>query len=154
MIGFYWLNRERGKDNDFAKINGLLFGFAWAMIINDSYIGFSMALLYWFGESMGWGDWVGQLLTGTHHCGDEGEKNGIKWLSSLFFKCGSTNYNMLSLTLRGMLWWGLTLSPLCLVMNAWYIVTATVLMGIGFTASVLIVKDWNGALLDAISIVP
>jgi len=99
-----------------------------------------IAVGYLAGESIGWGDWIGQQNGSKLECGEEGEKNGIKWLASKFAACGTENYNKIALVIRGAYWWTPTLLPLMFVMNPATVLLAIIALSFGFQIS----QDWTG----------
>ena len=99
-----------------------------------------MVIGYIAGESMGWGDWIGQQCGSALRCGDEGEKNGIKYLASKFAPCGTDAYNKIALVIRGFYWWFLALLPLVCVVNPLLVAVAIVLLACGFQLSVSLAK--------------
>lgn len=149
-LPFYQLNRLRGTYSYFAKINSILLGLIFGYASKNPYIGTAVAVGYLAGESMGWGDWIGQLVDNYERCGNEGQKNGIKWLSSKLFPCGTRNYNICALAIRGVYWWLPALASLAFVVDYTFIIVAVIILGIGFPASVLLAKGsgkprWNRA---------
>lgn len=135
---FCWLNRLRGTYSIFAKVNAVLLGLVFGCVTHSYYIGFAVAIGYLAGESMGWGDWVGQQCGSPLQCGNEGEKNGIKWLASKFATCGTEQYNKVALVIRGAYWWIPTLTPLFFVLPAQVVLLAIITLSFGFQISL----DW------------
>ena len=137
MIGFYWLNRLRGTYSYFSKVNGVLLGLLFWWAINPL-VGSLVAIGYILGESMGWGQWIGQQCGSPLECGDEGEKNGIKWIASKFVDCGTERYNKIALVIRGFYWWFPTLAPLFFVMDFSVVALSIITLSFGFQISL----DW------------
>lgn len=135
---FYFLNRYRGTYSWFAKVNALILGSIFGLASQNYYIGIAVAVGYLAGESMGWGDWLGQQCGSPLRCGDEGEKNGIKWISSKFAECGTDRYNKIALVIRGFYWWLPTLAPLMFVENPALVLMAIIALSLGFQISL----DW------------
>jgi len=139
-LPFYQLNRLRGTDSIFAKVNAVIIGLIFGYVTKNPYVGSAMAMGYLAGESMGWGDWIGQQNGTPLECGNKGEKNGIKWLASKFAACGTENYNKIALVIRGAYWWTPTLLPLMFVMNPATVLLAIIALSFGFQIS----QDWTG----------
>lgn len=131
----YFLNRLRGEYSYFAEINAVLLGVLFGLVSQNYYVGIAVAVGYIAGESMAWGRWIGQQCGSPLECGDEGEKNGIKWLASKFYPCGTDQYNRLALIIRGIYWWILTLIPLMFVMNPLFVLLGIFTLGLGFQIS-------------------
>lgn len=139
------LNRLRGEHSIFAKINGLILGLVFGFLAENYYIGTSIAIGYIAGESMGWGEWIGQQCGSSLRCGNEGEKNGIKWLASKFADCGTDQYNKIALVIRGLYWWFPTLMPLVFILNPSLVFLAIIALSLGFQISLDFAKGTSTA---------
>jgi len=106
-----------------------------------------IAIGYLAGESMGWGEWIGGLIHNDGRASEryDGRENGIEWIATRFTDLHSRNYHKLSLAIRGFYWWFLTLIPLAFVMNPIIILTAILVLAIGFPYSVVKMMEWNDA---------
>lgn len=127
-----------------------MIGTAFGLATQDYLIAIEVALGYLAGESMGWGDWVGQQCGSPLKCGNEGEGNGIKWLASKFYPCGTMQYNKVALITRGIYWWLPALAPLMFVTNPITILLAVLTMAFGFQISLDLARydgklKWNDA---------
>jgi len=125
-----------------------MFGFA----TSNAYVGTFIALGYIAGESMGWGEWIGGIIRndGTVQGRRRGDKNGIQWLATRFTELDSYNYHILALGIRGFYWWLPTLAPLMLFVAPSVVLTAVLLLSIGFPLSVVFAEGvgklrWNRA---------
>lgn len=145
---FTILNRLRGTYGWMAKITAIILGLVFAFVTDNGWIGLSMAVLYIFGESMGWGKWMGGIMdnqdiaTPRHLSIKEGTSNGIDWITRLFFD-EVTDYNSFcrfALTLRGIWWWFPTLLPLAVMsyISIHDFLITVLILGIGFPISVII----------------
>ena len=118
---FIILNRLRGTWSWMAKVVGIVIGVLDYLVILDVYVAVVSAIMYVFGESFGWGKWIGgvyrQNVTATNAqlLDLEGRNNGAHWLADKIYPEVENYYKYCytALTLRGMLWFGLTLLPLC-----------------------------------------
>ena len=145
----YWLNRFRGTKSIWAKYNAIILGVIFGLASWNPYIGLAVAVGYLAGESMGWGDWIGGLITNSGISRGDGSKNGIMWLASRFFDVGTYNYNFLALAIRGFYWWGLTLLPLYFAMDWIPVLSASLVLAICFPLSVVLsVKYIEGDTTD------
>jgi len=143
----YFLNRLRGTYSIFAKVNAIIIGLIFGYVTKSPYVGSAMAIGYLAGESMGWGEWIGGLIHNDGRVSEryDGQKNGIEWIATRFTDLHSRNYHKLSLAIRGFYWWFLTLVPLAFVMNPIIILTAILVLAIGFPYSVVKTMEWNDA---------
>lgn len=144
---FTVLNRLRGTKGYFSHITGLIIGSLFYIFTQDIYTSIGLTVMYVFGESFGWGKWIGGVYRNYHGSptevmllDTEGRRNGIHYLTNLVYpeKENYYKYCYLALTLRGIYWVGLTLLPLVL---SGYIDVATyfsitALLGWGFPLSV------------------
>ena len=118
---FLILNRLRGTEGLWSKIIGLLLALVVQIAFGNHYVAIAVGLGYIIGESLGWGEWVGNLSVHKSDVGvlgDEGKNNGIQWLASKIVPDYTTNYInycRVALTIRGFYWWLPTLSPLYFV---------------------------------------
>lgn len=153
---FTVLNRLRGTYGYFSHITGLVIGSLFYTFTQDIYTSIGLTVAYVAGESSGWGKWFGGIFykdktPQSVRDEDEGVNNGIHWLSNKiapqdkdFYK-----YSVVALTLRGILWFGLTLLPLVIgnYIELIHYLAVTLLLGIGFPLSVHIgietKKKWN-----------
>ncbi len=144
---FTVLNRLRGTWGWMAKINAIVVGLVFYVLTDDVIVSISIASLYILGESFGWGKWMGGVFYGDDtpdsiQSEDEGINNGVHFLANLIAPQDKDfyRYSLVALTLRGSLWFGLTLLPLSIGSyigwNDWII--ATILLGVGFPLSVRI----------------
>jgi len=149
------LNRLRGTQGLWSKINGLLLAFIVLAIWGNVWVAIAVGLGYIIGESFGWGLWVGNL---TEHMNDtmpddgEGKNNGIQWIARKLVPSYATNmvrYCQVALSIRGFYWWLPTLAPLYFVgFNPYAIAVAVLILSVGFPFAC-----WNGYLLkDTVSI--
>jgi len=132
---FYYLNRLRGAYAYFAKVNAIVIGILFGLATWNPYIGVAVAVGYLAGESMGWGEWIGQQCGSLLRCGNEGEKNGIKWIASKFADCGTDQYNKIALVVRGFYWWFPTLVPLVFVLDPLLVFLSIITLSLGFQIS-------------------
>jgi len=133
------LNRLRGTQGLWSKINGLLLAFIVLAIWGNVWVAIAVGLGYIIGESFGWGLWVGNL---TEHMNDtmpddgEGKNNGIQWIARKLVPSYATNmvrYCQVALSIRGFYWWLPTLAPLYFVgFNPYAIAVAVLILSVGF----------------------
>ena len=97
-----------------------------------------MAVGYLAGESMGWGQWIGGIITREIKIEGEGKNNGIQWITSKFYDEGEYEYNVLALGIRGFYWWFLTSVSLMFIINPLIVLSMTIVMGIAFPLSVIV----------------
>jgi len=148
------LNRLRGKWGWFAYVVGVLFGLLVWPATGNYYVAGACAVGYVVGESFGWGDWIGGLLDGVAKVGDEGEKNGIKWLA---LKLSAFNYpyegrsleeniriyNIVALVIRGFYWWIPALIPLVFVEPIFDVLAAIVLLSMSWPVAIWLAIDYK-----------
>ena len=154
------LNRLRGTDKETFSLFGisgnilymlyfiLLIGF-----LTTWYYGLAAGILYYAGESMGWGEWVGALCNNEKVASQErldedaGHNNGIHWLANLIFK-ESENYKrycQLALSIRGFYWW----FPIMFFIGylgllPWYVAAISIFfLSIGFPIGIEIARNLN-----------
>lgn len=117
---FGLLNRLRGTKAYFAKIVGLVIGVIAYMTLGDIIVAVNMAIGYVIGESMGWGKWIGGIMSGNNLAlpeqlaDEEGRRNGIHWITSKLFNevYEYQRFCNTALGIRGLYWAFLTLLPL------------------------------------------
>ena len=132
------LNRLRGTYGWFAKVNGVVLGLLFYLLVGNPYLSLVIAIGYVLGESFGWGDWVGCLTTNRNSykdTTDEGKSNGIMWLSQKIVPDWGTNfiyYSRVALAIRGLYWWLPTLAPLYFVTDDLLIAVSILFLSIGF----------------------
>lgn len=161
-----FLNRERGADrfpksDTIAKVivgvmlSVLMFIFSPMITLSSGWL---LLLLiaptagYIFGESMGWGKWVGGIIsqgTNPEYDKKQGDENGVHWLTSQIVDQHDNylNYCRLALLFRGIVWWFPALAPLLIVgcFGGWIVgpikfIIGMAMLGAGFPASVEIAR--------------
>lgn len=134
---FTILNRLRGMNGVWSKFNGLLLAYIIYSVSHNHYIALSVGILYIIGESFGWGDWVGTLsergYTEMPKPYNEGENNGIKWLSSKIISPSENwlNHCRVALFIRG-LYWCVCLFPLVFFIEWYFVLLAIVILSFAF----------------------
>lgn len=148
---FTILNRFRGTKGYWAHISGIIFGIIFGIATGSWQIGLAVAIMYVFGESFGWGKWIGGIMHGqkgpaTEHqiADEEGRRNGIHFLASLIVPETKNYYNycVTALGIRGFYWFALAFLPLAIAgAVSWpiYLLSAA-FMGIAFPVGVMIGK--------------
>lgn len=131
------LNRIRGMYGWASKPIGFLFGLIVFFVTNNYYVAILCTIGYILGESMGWGEWVGNLTTHrknkTDTLEDEGAKNGIKYIATKLvpsWNVAFIKYCRIALGIRGLYWWSLALLPLFYVSTLPLV--AIILLGVSF----------------------
>jgi len=134
------LNRLRGTQGLWSKINGLLLAFIVLAIWGNVWVAIAVGLGYIIGESFGWGEWVGTVSCYQDEAfvvptSEEGQNNGIMWMASKLVNPTNDwlNYCRVALSIRGFYWWLPTLAPLYFVgFNPIALGIAIVMLSIGF----------------------
>ena len=134
------LNRLRGTQGLWSKINGLLLAFTVLAIWGNVWVAIAVGLGYIIGESFGWGEWVGTVSCYQDKAfvvtnSEEGQNNGIMWFASKLIDPAKDwlNYCRVALTIRGFYWFAPTLAPLYFVgFNPIALGLAIVMLSIGF----------------------
>jgi len=134
---FLFLNRLRGTQGLWSKINGLLLAFIVLAIWGNVWVAIAVGLGYIIGESFGWGEWVGTVSchqTEVVTNSEEGKNNGIMWVASKIVPmCDWLNYCRVALSIRGFYWFAPTLAPLYFLgLNPIALGIAIVMLSIGF----------------------
>tara|TARA_R110000822_G_C15338773_1_gene495888 strand:- start:13305 stop:13820 length:516 start_codon:yes stop_codon:yes gene_type:complete len=140
----YYLNRLRGTHSWWAKIIAIFLGLVFGFATWNPYIGVAVAVGYLAGESMGWGQWIGGIITREIKIEGEGKNNGIQWITSKFYNEGEYEYNVLALGIRGFYWWFLTFAPLMFIVNPIIVLSLAILLGVAFPLSVIIATEKLG----------
>lgn len=138
------LNRIRGMYSWASWPIGITYGFIIYLIFGNPYVGLLFAAGYIFGESMGWGEWIGRISNPSQSLkmnDIEGRKNGIYWLASKLADRGTVLYSYIALTLRGVWWWLPALLPLYLYVGIAPVLLAVTTLAIAFPLSVVVAKE-------------
>lgn len=149
---FTVLNRFRGTEAFWAKINGVILSTLLYFLV-DVYTAVFVGLLYVAGESMGWGKWIGGIMSGNRlsptprQLADiEGEKNGIHWLANLLSPEIKNYYRycVVALSIRGFYWFSLTFLPLAVMgyLDIYMYLISSIMLGVSFPVSVELGK-WS-----------
>ncbi len=135
---FLFLNRLRGTQGLWSKINGLLLAFIVLAIWGNVWVAIAVGLGYIIGESFGWGEWIGTVIcyqTEVVTNSEEGKNNGIMWMASKLIDPAKDrlNYCRVALSILGFYWFAPTLAPLYFVgFNPIALGIAIFLLSIGF----------------------
>ena len=143
------LNRLRGTWAIMAKVTGVVLGIAFYIATGEVYMSAMITIGYILGESMGWGKWIGGIISGhrgpataQQQAEKEGTNNGIHWIANRIAPqtVNFYRYSQVALFIRGFYWWAITLFPLTYAgfMPAGEWILASVLVGAGFPISVMI----------------
>jgi hypothetical protein len=141
------LNRLRGTYGYFSHVTGLTIGILFYLFTNDIYTALGLYVMYVFGESFGWGKWIGGVYrnyrgvpTASIVADEEGRNNGIHFIANLINPETKNYYRycFTALWIRGFYWFALAMLPLVIggyldIPN--YLVIA-ILIGYGFPISV------------------
>ena len=121
------LNRVRGADIEFRFIKfdfiaKLLMGFTFGFLVSENYLViFLCIILFFIGESFGWGKWIGTLIDGKpRYDTQEGRSefiifgrkiviwDGIHHLANLIIneRKNHVGYAIIALFIRGIYWFG------------------------------------------------
>lgn len=147
---FAILNRLRGTFGFFSFINGfILYALSYGLTL-DIYLSISIYAGYIVGESMGWGKWIGGIISGHSKAEEwdlyeeEGIYNGIHFIANWIApeKEDFQHYCNMALSIRGFYWAFLTILPL-LIFDYIGLITLmifSILIGVGFPLSVIFGK--------------
>lgn len=149
------LNRLRGTGNIYKFITGtMLYALYLGLlvgILSNWYYGLIAIALFLFGESFGWGKWVGFLVSNNRvidYDNYEGRNFPfIHYLANFFIKEKKDylNYCRLALTIRGFIWW----TPLLILLGFvnlldWYQVAInSILLAVGFPLASELSRIWH-----------
>jgi len=137
---FLFLNRLRGTQGLWSKINGLLLAFIVLAIWGNVWVAITVGLGYIIGESFGWGEWVGTLTNHKNNTisyeTEEGKNNGILYIATRLvpnWRVDWIKYCRVALFLRGIYWFAPTLAPLYFVgFSHIVLIIAVLILSIGF----------------------
>ena len=158
------LNRVRGSDHEKIPISGIaqftvcmILSFLSYYICGSWLVFIFITISYWFGESWGWGKWLGGLIT-FRVCKMENvdpwenwalQKSfnqvdrglGIHYIANFFFKHNKEEYEKycwLALAIRGFFWWVLVFASMYYfnVISLLSFTMSSIIIGICFPLSI------------------
>ncbi len=138
------LNRLRGEWSWMAIVVACIWVVMTVAVTGNMYISIAVGIGYGLGEAPGWGEWIGGLIRqdGVFKQDDiEGKKYGIYQLTSLLADRGTVLYNIIALTLRGLLWWVPALCPFIWLVDGMTVFYAILFLAVSFPLSVLIGRE-------------